>query len=411
MTVDAGNPVYASQLGWVEDSVFRLEGEERAAYAPPDVAAESAKSPHTKAATQQNLSQQKKLASALRDEHGERISQEQQQAVVRAMQALEEQQELAFERRDLIGQRISKLGRKLGDTKERLTAVENENAQIELQAEGIKQEIATMKEEREHNLRELEAMRGENEEIKSRTLMALDLRMHKLRHEIKDVDRALKNAIWSAGSSESSTFVSVGVGADTPLPPLPPVEPIVLAPVRRRDDESQTGVVAPRKGGAGRPQTSSAAQSFGIRKYGMMASMSLKDVGEIAHKHAKPVDLLQAHSIGTRGDALLATLLGHDADAHFGSGRSLATSISSPYLRSLSHSRSLPSCGSAARSRSRTRPRASSTRGSPPRGVVKDSVLIFSFLISLGRVLLSHSADGAGRGQGLPRPAGLPHER
>jgi hypothetical protein len=317
---------------------------------PASVAAESAKSPHTKAATQQNLSQQKKLASALRDEHGERISQEQQQAVVRAMQALEEQQELAFERRDLIGQRISKLGRKLGDTKERLTAVENENAQIELQAEGIKQEIATMKEEREHNLRELEAMRGENEEIKSRTLMALDLRMHKLRHEIKDVDRALKNAIWSAGSSESSTFVSVGVGADTPLPPLPPVEPIVLAPVRRRDDESQTGVVAPRKGGAGRPQTSSAAQSFGIRKYGMMASMSLKDVGEIAHKHAKPVDLLQAHSIGTRGDALLATLLlGHDADAHFGSGRSLATSISSPYLRSLSHSRSLPSCGSAAR--------------------------------------------------------------
>ena len=43
MTVDAGNPVYASQLGWVEDSVFRLEDEERAAYAPPDVAAESAK--------------------------------------------------------------------------------------------------------------------------------------------------------------------------------------------------------------------------------------------------------------------------------------------------------------------------------------------------------------------------------
>ena len=318
---------------------------------PASVAAESAKSPHTKAATQQNLSQQKKLASALRDEHGERISQEQQQAVVRAMQALEEQQELAFERRDLIGQRISKLGRKLGDTKERLTAVENENAQIELQAEGIKQEIATMKEEREHNLRELEAMRGENEEIKSRTLMALDLRMHKLRHEIKDVDRALKNAIWSAGSSESSTFVSVGVGADTPLPPLPPVEPIVLAPRKFKDDDSQPGVVAPRRGG--RPATSSsAAQSFGIRKYGMMASMSLKDVGEIAHKHPNPIDLLQAHSIGTRGVDLFASLIAHEHDIandFAGSGRSLATSISSPYLRSLSRSRSLPSCGSAAR--------------------------------------------------------------
>lgn len=327
---------------------------------PHAEAAGSAKSPSPSqpGTPGKNLTQQKKLASALRDEHGERISQEQQQAVVRAMQALEEQQEIAFERRDLISQRIAKLGRRLGDTKERLAIVEKENGQIEQQAEAVKNEIALMKSAREHNLEELNGMRAENEEIKSRTLMALDLRMHKLRHEIKDVDRALKNAIWSAGSSENSTFVSVGVGADTPLPPLPPVEPIVLAPVRRHggDDASQPGVVAPRRGSGARPATSSAAQSFAVRKYSMMASMSLKDVGEIAHKHAKPIDLLQAHSIGTRGIDLFASLLSDDgrrASTNRSLGYSLAGSASSPYLRSLRGP--LSSCGgSPSRGRARS---------------------------------------------------------
>ena len=92
---------------------------------------------------------QKKLAGALRDESGERISAEQQQAVVRAMQALEEQQLLAFERRDIIAARIARAGRKLGEARERLHAVEKENAQIEQQAEGVKTEIARMRAARE----------------------------------------------------------------------------------------------------------------------------------------------------------------------------------------------------------------------------------------------------------------------
>ena len=95
---------------------------------------------------------QKKLAGALRDESGERISAEQQQAVVHAMQALEEQQLLAFERRDIIAARIARAGRKLGEARERLHAVEKENAQIEQQAEGVKQEIARMRRAREQEV-------------------------------------------------------------------------------------------------------------------------------------------------------------------------------------------------------------------------------------------------------------------
>ena len=92
---------------------------------------------------------------------------------------------------------------------------------------------------------------------------------------------------------------------------LPPVEPIVLAPRKYHDRDDESGVVAPRSRHGRRPMTS-AAQSFGVRKYAMMASMSLKDVGEIDHKHAKPIDILRAHSVGsTQGVDVFNSLLAY----------------------------------------------------------------------------------------------------
>ena len=75
----------------------------------------------------------------------------------------------------------------------------------------------------------------------------------------------------------------------------------------------------------------------------MMASMSLKDVGEIEHKHAKPIDILHAHSVGSaRGVDLFASLMAYEKEMLTTGGKSVMGSLpaDSLCLRSV---RSMPS--------------------------------------------------------------------
>ena len=71
-------------------------------------------------------------------------------------------------------------------------------------------------------------MRAENENIKNVALTDFELKAKNLRQDVKDIDRAIKAAIWSAGSGDG--FTQIGVGADTPLPEIEPVEPIIIRP-------------------------------------------------------------------------------------------------------------------------------------------------------------------------------------
>lgn len=230
-----------------------------------------------RSAAARSLSQQKRMASAMRDENGERISQDQQAAIIKAMQTLEAEQDAAFEQREVISEKLGKVMRKLGEVADKLASVEQDNEGVEQHARQLRGEIAAVREEREQNLVEVEEMRVENEDLRSRRLMACDLRIHKLRQEIRDTDRALKLAIWSSGGSTSSTS---GVGAETPLPPLPPVEPLILAPSRQTDEgrSIKSGVVAPVAG------PNFFAESVGIRKYNALADVRLKDVGEVRRR-------------------------------------------------------------------------------------------------------------------------------
>ncbi|KAJ1454196.1 hypothetical protein M885DRAFT_522381 [Pelagophyceae sp. CCMP2097] len=299
------------------------------------------------------LAQQKKLASGLRNENGDRMSNEQQQACLRCLVVLEQQQSDMFDRRSDLGARMNRTGRKLAEALDRLASVEKENGGVEAQAKHVKAEIVERKEARAEAVASLDAMRADVEEVKSRTLVALDLRKNALRQELRDLDRQLKNAIWSTGSNGDS--VNVGVGADAPLPPLPPVEPIVLAPVRRYADDARPGDAKPKAGG--RPATTgNIADSFAVRKYGMHANMALKDVGEIDHSYAPPLGLLRDHSVSSRGIDLFNKLVG--------SGKVDGHARSAPYLTSL------PTRAATAMSHSRRPP------GSQSPGVTHDRRLI-----------------------------------
>lgn len=229
-----------------------------------------------------SLSQQKRMASSMRDEKGERISQDQQAAIVKALQALESNQDAAFEQREAISEKIAVVVRKLAETNDKLTSIEQENEGVEQHVAQLKSEIATIREEREQNLKELECMRAENEEIKSRTLMACDMRIQKLRQDIRDTERMLKTAIWSSGGMSGS--MTSGVGAEAPLPPLPPVEPIILAPVRQGTLTGAAGVATPSKSGQDNAARGRASDSFNIRKYSLIVDSAIKDVAEIRRR-------------------------------------------------------------------------------------------------------------------------------
>lgn len=157
-----------------------------------------------------------KLTQTRRDENGERISQDQQAAIIKALQALENEQEWAFEQREAIAEKTARVARKLAETNERADSLEQDNAGVEQHAAGLKNEIAAVREEREKQAAAIEGM--QNDDVKAR-LMSLDVKTHKLRQDIRDADRALKAAIWSSS-----------VSSDTPLAPLETLAPLVLAP-------------------------------------------------------------------------------------------------------------------------------------------------------------------------------------
>lgn len=158
-----------------------------------------------------------KLTQTRRDENGERISQDQQAAIIKALQALEAEQEWAFEQREAIAEKTARVARKLAETNERADSLEQDNAGVEQHALGLKNDIAAVREEREKQVAALEGM--QNDDVKAK-LVGLDVKTHKLRQDIRETDRALKAAIWSSS-----------VASDAPLAtPLEVLAPLVLVP-------------------------------------------------------------------------------------------------------------------------------------------------------------------------------------
>ena len=166
-------------------------------------------------------------------------------------------------------------------------------SQMEARVNAIKKEVKKSVQAREKEAEELEVMRTENENIKNVALTDFELKAKNLRQDVKDIDRAIKAAIWSAGSGDG--FTQIGVGADTPLPEIEPVEPIIIRPKKVVEDTgSLVGSIR------GRPTSRApTAESFSVKKYEMNASMGLKDPSELSYKHAAPLDILRAHSTGS----------------------------------------------------------------------------------------------------------------
>lgn len=250
---------------------------------------------------------QKKKMIALRDDNGDRMSQDHQAAIIGAMQDLEDEQDHAYEVRDVIAEKMDKTMRRIAEIDEKIRGIEQDNAGIEMHSKELKSEIAKAQNERDQNLAALETIRSENDVIKSRTLMGLDVQLHKLRQELRDTDKALKNAIWSSGWRRTSNEKPESL-----------VESAFVSPVRRRRREplfSQTETTSISAESSSFLRSKS-CQSIGVlqslrmnglrdtkknrgerknqqhkllhtkanavaSRYGALAAMSLKDIGEI----------------------------------------------------------------------------------------------------------------------------------
>ncbi|CAH0370657.1 unnamed protein product [Pelagomonas calceolata] len=273
----------------------------------------------------------KKLAAGIKGEDGEKIDEAQKAAIVKAMEQIEAQQMAAFFRRDACSLRIAKISEKLKDKNTELSAIERDMSQMEARVNAIKKEVKKSVQAREKEAEELEVMRSENENIKNVALTDLELKAKNLRQDVKDIDRAIKAAIWSAGSSDG--FTQIGVGADTPLPEIEPVEPIIIRPKKVVEDTgSLVGSIR------GRPTSRApTAESFSVKKYEMNASMGLKDPSELSYKQAAPLDILRAHSTGsTRGTDVFGSLIARESDLIAAGQRSvLGEALPPETLRSL----------------------------------------------------------------------------
>ena len=139
----------------------------------------------------------KKLAAGIKGEDGEKIDEAQKAAIVKAMEQIEAQQMAAFFRRDACSLRIAKISEKLKDKNTELSAIERDMSQMEARVNAIKKEVKKSVQAREKEAEELEVMRSENENIKNVALTDLELKAKNLRQDVKDIDRAIKAAIWS----------------------------------------------------------------------------------------------------------------------------------------------------------------------------------------------------------------------
>lgn len=147
--------------------------------------------------------ERRRIASGARDDKGERISQDQQAAIVKALQALEWQQEAAFEERSILSEKMSEIATKLSDTKERLAAFEEDDQDLQERVKQLKREILTEREDREIQLFQIEEMRKENDAMKSRELVEIEGKKGLLRAKLRETEKALKQAIWGGSPSPS----------------------------------------------------------------------------------------------------------------------------------------------------------------------------------------------------------------
>ena len=313
----------------------------------------------------------KKLAklSNMRNENGEKISQEQKQQIIRMIQRLQEMQELAFEERNQLSEAVTILSKQLQKLNEKLGALERENAQGEALGQSLRDEIEAGTEKqrmcvKRPNARTRAARRArpesevppppldafprytqqceelsrESEELRHTTMVRTDLLLHKKRQEVRDVEREYKNALMGGGKQS-------GVGCDTPLPPLTPIEPIQLDPA------------------AGKPAPCDAT---GARKYKSLVNQGNLDVMEI-EKAYSPTSWAPSRSPGGRRDD------GSSFDDGRSFGGSTITSMFSkaglsPTSRASPGAPRSPSTGSLPPAASPTRSmRSSPTKGARPK--------------------------------------------
>ena len=268
--------------------------------------------------------------AALKNEDGEAIDDAQKKAITQAIEQIEQQVMAAFFRRDACSNRIAVIAKALAEKSTELAGVEREMMQGDARVKATVRELKRSQDAREKDAAHLEIMRAENEEIKNRTLTDMEMHSKVLRQAVKDADRAVRAAIWSAGAGDG--FTIVGVGADTPLPDIEPVEPIIINAKKWDEAGSAVGSIRGR-----RSPTKANAQSFGIKKYEMHASMDLKDPSELSFKHAEPLQILQSHSTGsTRGTEVFASLIARESDLIQAGQRSiLGDALPPDTLRSL----------------------------------------------------------------------------
>ena len=169
-------------------------------------------------------------------------------------------------------------------------------------------------------------------------MVRTDLLLHKKRQEVRDVEREYKNALMGGGKQS-------GVGYDTPLPPLTPIEPIQLDPA------------------AGKPAPCDAT---GARKYKSLVNQGNLDVMEI-EKAYSPTSWAPSRSPGGRRDD------GSSFDDGRSFGGSTITSMFSkaglsPTSRASPGAPRSPSTGSLPPAASPTRSmRSSPTKGARPK--------------------------------------------
>jgi hypothetical protein len=103
-------------------------------------------------------------------------------------------------------------------------------------AQSLRDEIEQMQDMQRKYQTQCDEQQSESEDLRNGQMMALDVKLHRLRQEARDAERALKLAIWAGPGGGPAPR---GVGADTPLPPLPPAVPIVLNPALSRSGSPQ----------------------------------------------------------------------------------------------------------------------------------------------------------------------------
>ena len=129
-------------------------------------------------------------------------------------------QDDAFAEREVLTDEVSRISKLLQTVQKKLTQLEGENARGESLGQSLRDEIEVMTNTQKQLTLQCDQLSRESEQLKGKTITNLELRLHLVRQEARDAERLLKLALGGGN----------GVGADTPLPPIEPVEPIRLDP-------------------------------------------------------------------------------------------------------------------------------------------------------------------------------------